>query len=146
MFLPSGRMHAIGAGNLIVEIQQNSDTTYRVFDWNRIDDTGQPRELHIEQALRSIDFEDHCPELVRPKGECLVKDAAFEVEKWNLDEDRADLSLGQFAIFSCLSGTVGCAGTSIQPGGFFLLPASLKDRRLTPRDKNTALLRITLPT
>src|SRR5438477_6115914 len=45
MFVPSGRFHAIGAGNLLVEVQQNSDTTYRVFDWNRVDEQGKPREL-----------------------------------------------------------------------------------------------------
>ena len=51
MFLPSGRVHAIGAGNVIFEIQQNSDTTYRVFDWNRLGLDGQPRELHVPQSL-----------------------------------------------------------------------------------------------
>ena len=49
MFLPAGRLHAVGPGNLLVEIQQNSDTTYRVFDWNRVDHEGQPRELHVDQ-------------------------------------------------------------------------------------------------
>ena len=47
MFLPSGRVHAIGAGMVIFEIQQNSDTTYRVFDWNRVGLDGKPRELHV---------------------------------------------------------------------------------------------------
>ena len=47
MFLPSGRVHAIGGGNLIVEVQQNSDTTYRVFDWNRKGTDGKPRALHV---------------------------------------------------------------------------------------------------
>ena len=51
MFLPSGRVHAIGGGNVILEIQQNSDTTYRVDDWGRVDDQGRPRTLHREQAL-----------------------------------------------------------------------------------------------
>ncbi len=63
MFLPSGRVHALGAGNLIFEIQQNSDTTYRVFDWNRVGLDGKPRELHIPQALASIDFGDFEPAL-----------------------------------------------------------------------------------
>lgn len=63
MFLPSGRVHALGAGNVIFEIQQNSDTTYRVFDWNRAGLDGQPRELHIPQALASIDFADFEPAL-----------------------------------------------------------------------------------
>src|SRR6476469_9715684 len=65
MFLPSGRVHAIGAGNVIFEIQQNSDTTYRVFDWNRVGLDGKPRELHVEPSLASIDFNDFEPSLVQ---------------------------------------------------------------------------------
>src|SRR5450755_101752 len=65
MFLPSGRVHAIGDGLVIFEIQQNSDTTYRVFDWNRVDLDGKPRELHIAQSLASIDFNDFEPKLVQ---------------------------------------------------------------------------------
>ncbi|HEY1173977.1 MAG TPA: type I phosphomannose isomerase catalytic subunit [Verrucomicrobiae bacterium] len=61
MFLPSGRVHALGAGSVIFEIQQNSDTTYRVFDWNRKGLDGKPRELHLEQAMKSIDFNDFEP-------------------------------------------------------------------------------------
>jgi len=64
MFLPSGRVHAIGAGLVIFEIQQNSDTTYRVFDWNRVGLDGKPRELHVPQSLASIDFGDFEPPLV----------------------------------------------------------------------------------
>src|SRR5206468_6854535 len=67
MFLPSGRIHAIGAGNVIFEIQQNSDTTYRVFDWNRVGLDGKPRELHIAEALASIDFDDFEPRLIGSK-------------------------------------------------------------------------------
>ncbi|MBN1391617.1 MAG: class I mannose-6-phosphate isomerase [Sedimentisphaerales bacterium] len=55
-FLPAGTAHSIGAGLLIAEIQTPSDTTYRVFDWNRVDETGKPRQLHIEEALESINF------------------------------------------------------------------------------------------
>ena len=51
MFLPSGRVHAIGAGLVIFEIQQNSDTTFRVFDWNRVGLDGKPRELHVRESL-----------------------------------------------------------------------------------------------
>lgn len=57
-FIQSGRIHAIGAGNLLLEIQQNSDTTYRVSDWGRVDSEGNPRELHVEKAMRCIDFMD----------------------------------------------------------------------------------------
>jgi mannose-6-phosphate isomerase len=62
-FLPAGTLHAIGPGLLIAEIQLPSDTTYRVFDWNRVDASGKGRTLHIEQALESIHFDasDHLP-------------------------------------------------------------------------------------
>ena len=57
IFIPAGTVHAIGAGVVIAEIQQMSDATFRVFDWNRVGADGKPRTLHIEQALASIDFE-----------------------------------------------------------------------------------------
>src|SRR3984957_1179355 len=88
MFLPAGRFHAVGAGNVLVEVQQNSDTTYRVYDWNRIDDNGKPRELHVDQALESIDFNDVAPALIQPEGELLVHSKLFEIRKWNLDAAR----------------------------------------------------------
>ncbi len=64
MFLPSGRVHAIGAGLLLFEIQENSDTTFRVFDWNRKGLDGEPRPLHVAESMESIDFEDYAPRLV----------------------------------------------------------------------------------
>ncbi|CAN5510222.1 mannose-6-phosphate isomerase, class I [soil metagenome] len=145
MFLPSGRVHAIGAGNVILEIQQNSDTTYRVFDWNRSDDSGTPRELHIEQSLRAIDFEDREPQLVEPSGEAMVRDELFHVDKWSLDTAREGAAPGEFAIFCCVAGGVKCAGISVPPGGLFLLPASLQDRTLRPSEPGTTLVRVTLP-
>jgi mannose-6-phosphate isomerase len=145
MFLPSGRVHAIGAGNVIVEIQQNSDTTYRVFDWNRTDDQGAPRELHVEQSLSSIAFDDHEPELVEPAGESMVRDALFHVERWELSDAREAIGRGEFAIVCCLTGAVRNNTTSIKPGEFFLLPATLRDRALHADAPETTLLRITIP-
>jgi Phosphomannose isomerase len=55
-FIPSGRIHAIGKGNLIAEIQQTSDITYRMYDWGRVDDNGNPRELHTDLAVDAIDY------------------------------------------------------------------------------------------
>src|SRR5438552_11530795 len=79
-FLPAGRVHAAGAGNLLVEIQQNSDTTYRIFDWNRIDPaTGKQRELHVDRAIQCIDFEDVQPKLIEATGELLVSHSMFEI-------------------------------------------------------------------
>ncbi len=146
VFLPAGRFHGIGASNLLIEIQQNSDTTYRVFDWNRVDPaTGKPRQLHIEQALQSIDFNDVKPKLIEPKGELLVRHELFEIRKWNLDSPRETAPLGQFAIICCLTGKLTCANVDLAPGEFFLLPAQLQDRQLKPLAAKTSLLCVTIP-
>jgi len=145
MFLPGGRLHAVGGGNLLVEIQQNSDTTYRVFDWNRVDVTGKARQLHVDQALQCIDFTDVGLHLVEPNGEVLIKDELFEIQKWNLDSSREIAPLGQFAIICCLTGSLRCASVDLAPGEFFLAPASLETRQLQPRSEGTGLLRVTIP-
>jgi mannose-6-phosphate isomerase len=82
MFLPSGRVHAIGAGNVILEIQQNSDTTYRVDDWGRKDEGGQSRALHVKEALESICWDDEEPSFVQPRGERLLACDFFRVTRW----------------------------------------------------------------
>jgi mannose-6-phosphate isomerase len=145
MFLPSGRFHAIGAGNILVEVQQNSDTTYRVFDWNRVDDQGERRQLHVDQALQCIDFNDVAPEPITPSGELLVRHELFEVQKWSLDAQRAIAPLGQFAIVLCLTGALRCAGVDFTPGDFFLVAASLRERMIYPRGEGASLLRVTIP-
>ena len=91
IFIPSGRMHAIGAGNVIVEVQQNSDTTYRVFDWNRLGMDGKPRQLHIEESMQSIDFDDIEPTIAQPKGETVVN-ANISMWKNGTSAPRAMLS------------------------------------------------------
>jgi mannose-6-phosphate isomerase len=146
MFLPAGRLHAVGAGNLLVEIQQNSDTTYRVFDWNRLDENGKARELHVDQALRCIDFNDCEPQLVEPKGELLVRHNLFEVQKWNLSAAREVAPRGKFAIVYCLSGRLRCTDVDLLAGEFFLVPAALHDRQVKPLSEGTSLLRVTIPT
>jgi mannose-6-phosphate isomerase len=145
MFLPSGRVHAIGAGNLIVEIQQNSDTTYRLFDWNRKGKDGKPRDLHLEESLRCIDFADCQPALTKAKGELFVRHAHFEVQKWNLEAERSLGESSTFVIVFCLAGEVGCGETKIKPGEFFLVPSSSNERMLQPRMAESKLLRITIP-
>jgi mannose-6-phosphate isomerase len=141
MFLPSGRVHAIGSGNVIFEIQQNSDTTYRVFDWNRVGLDGKPRELHIEQSLASIDFDDFEPELqtrkveqhggamVRPVSKCPL----FSVEQINLAAGRSTgLAQDIMHILGVISGEI-CVNSAteellLQAGQFTLVPASITAR------------------
>jgi mannose-6-phosphate isomerase len=146
VFLPAGRVHAVGAGNLLIEIQQNSDTTYRAFDWNRTDPiTGAKRDLHVEQAIQCIDFEDVQPRLIESQGEVLISDRFFGIQKWNLNEARDAAPLGQFAIFCCLTGNLRIANGNLAPGEFFLVPAYLKDRQLKPLVPGTSVLRVTIP-
>jgi mannose-6-phosphate isomerase len=146
VFLPAGRVHAVGAGNLLIEVQQNSDTTYRVFDWNRIDPiTGTKRDLHVEQAIQCIDFDDVQPKLIESEGELLISHSLFEIRKWNLDEAREAVPLGQFAIVCCLTGNLSCADAKLAPGEVFLIPAHLEHRQLKPLAPDTSLLRVTMP-
>ena len=145
IFIPSGRVHAIGAGNVIVEVQQNSDTTYRVFDWNRTGLDGKPRELHIDESMRSIDFKDEAPQFQPSAGDPLVGCEYFKIERWELDAPRDAAPSGDFAIITPLAGAVRCGGREFGPGMFFLVPANLADRTLTPVEPGTTLLRTMLP-
>lgn len=144
MFIPSGRVHAIGTGNLIVEVQQNSDTTYRVFDWNRLGIDGAPRELHIEKSLEAINFEDTEPTVAQPRGEVLVECEFFRVERWKLDAPRTSDG-PRFAVFTVVEGSLDCGGRQFARGAFFLLPATATDRELRPLVPGTSVLRTTIP-
>ena len=145
IFIPSGRIHAIGAGNVIVEVQQNSDTTYRVFDWNRVGLDGKARALHIEESMRSIDFDDFEPELSKRRGNVIVESDYFRVERVDLDGSVEAVPKGKFAIFTCLSGAAECGSLHFSPGDFFLLPATMENREIRPTKAGTALLRTTIP-
>ena len=139
MFLPSGRLHAIGAGNVIFEIQQNSDTTYRVFDWNRAGLDGKPRELHVAQSLASIDFNDFEPALVQSafsRSEeisirYLVDDPLFRLNQWRVRRgQRFYLKSNSPQILGLISGALTFGykevEVALRPGGFVLLPAALE--------------------
>ena len=140
IFIPSGRLHAIGAGLLIYEIQQNSDTTYRVFDWNRLGLNGQPRELHVAESLRCIDFSDIEPQMDKVEASTLASCPYFRVE-------RLDLSGGsilenpepdRFSIVTVISGEL-CSddGTKYGAGDFLLLPRNAN--ALTASSQSTVL-------
>lgn len=137
MFLPSGRAHSIGAGNVLFEIQQNSDTTYRVFDWNRLGLDGKPRELHIEQSLASIDFNDFEPALqpreAEQRGDTVVRQLAqcplFAVEQISLSAGgQVGLTPGTMHILGVVSGDVNVHWEHdkmlLKSGEFCLVPAS----------------------
>ena len=138
MFLPSGRLHAIGGGLVIFEIQQNSDTTYRVFDWNRAGLDGKPRDLHVEQALASINFDDAEPRLISSiysrnpvlSVRYLVDDPLFRVDGCKVKRgQRFHLRSDSLQIIGLLKGRLKISHESTEvdltPGQFCLLPACL---------------------
>ncbi len=155
MFLPSGRVHALGGGLVIFEIQQNSDTTYRVFDWNRAGLDGKPRELHVAPSLASIDFEDFEPGLVSgaPVTEpgCpvrpLVNDPLFDVEVGSLPAGKRVIwptprGLVLAGVEGEASVTAGGHSLRLVAGQFCLVPACVQEA--TVRAAGPArLLRIT---
>jgi mannose-6-phosphate isomerase len=145
IFIPSGRLHAIGEGNVIVEVQQNSDTTYRVFDWNRTGLDGVPRKLHIEESMASIDFEDFEPTVNHLDQGVIAQCPYFVVEKLQLSSPVPACGDGRFSIITVVSGAASCAAITFKPGDFFLVPASAADAALEPAETNTEILRSTLP-
>lgn len=138
MFLPSGRVHAIGAGLVIFEIQQNSDTTYRVFDWNRVGLDGKPRALHIPESLASIDFTDFEPSLIqskytrKPKFSIrpLVNHTLFRVDACKVPRGhRFQMRLAAGQILGVIVGRLELTWREhillLKAGDFVLLPLSL---------------------
>ncbi|MEO1857070.1 MAG: type I phosphomannose isomerase catalytic subunit [Rubritalea sp.] len=127
--IPSGRLHAIGAGLVIYEIQQNSDTTYRVFDWNRLGLDGAPRELHIRDSMQCIDFSDFEPTMDSPKGNTLAECAYYKVDKFQLSEGYSinNPEEDKFSILTVVEGCLkDCDGNTHSAGSFLLNPAGVK--------------------
>ena len=152
MFLPSGRVHAIGSGLVIFEIQQNSDTTYRVFDWNRVGLDGKPRELHVDQSLASIDFDDFEPGLSNEpwntrgtvRWRPLVRHPLFTVDEMRVSGVRElPLRPGRLRVVAVVTGGIQARGVGgavkVGAGGFVVLPASLQGPALDA-DAGTSLL------
>lgn len=151
MFLPSGRVHAIGAGIVIFEIQQNSDTTYRVFDWNRTGLDGKPRELHVAESLASIDFNDFEPTLIQSQfagGEIkscpLVNSPLFNVEALKVKNGAGlDLQPCKLQIIAVIRGQLGIKANSdsvdLAAGEFCLIPASLDHTKILAKSEATWL-------
>jgi mannose-6-phosphate isomerase len=143
MFLPSGRVHAIGAGLVIFEIQQNSDTTFRVYDWDRVGLDGKPRELHVPQSLASIDFADFEPALVdsKPRRQgsvtvtTLVDDSLFHTDLIHAGDAGAwQARPSRLQVLACVDGSASVQGggrsEQLRPGDFCVVPAALRDTRI----------------
>ena len=135
--VPAGTLHAIMGGSLIAEIQQNSDTTYRVYDWNRVGVDGQPRPLHVDQALDVINFGQVEPELCPPEPLAknggvsrwlLCQNEYFTVERVTLEPGavfEGDCAGDSLEIWGALDGSAAVNDLSINAIQFTLLPAAL---------------------
>lgn len=157
IFIPGGRVHAIGEGCLLLEVQQNSNTTYRVYDWGRVGSDGKPRELHVEQAFRVIDWgsEPVTPTTPRPLSHpgsnswCeVISCPYFRVTRVDLSgpETLSPGGAGFHALFASDRTTVVDGGGVLEqlvPGTSCLIPAALAEYSLRPVDRDSSVLLIT---
>lgn len=103
-WIPSGTIHAIGAGNLVCEIQQSSNSTYRIYDYNRKDKFGNPRELHMKKALDVLDYKKYEP-IKREKNYGRIRCKYFEVELVEVvGHEKIHLSNDSFYSVTCIKG------------------------------------------
>lgn len=135
--VPSGSLHAIMEGALIAEIQQNSNTTYRIYDWNRVGDDGEPRELHVEHALDVLDFTQvgltlEAPQEVQREDnwvcERLCQNKYFTTDRYLMEKGARYSGLcdgSTLEIWGVLSGEAMIAGQHMQGVRFVLLPAAM---------------------
>ena len=154
IYIPAGTVHALGDGLLIAEIQQASDTTYRLFDWNRFGPDGKPRQLHIEQGLDTIDFSRGPIEIQQPQAtsrkeiERLVAGEHFTIDRWQFNQPLPTGGDKKCHLLSTLKGAVEIPGDPrgkpLLPGEVILLPACLDAVTVVPKEQTT-LLDVYLP-
>jgi mannose-6-phosphate isomerase len=149
-FIPAGLVHAIGGGVLLTEIQQTSDVTYRIYDWDRVDGSGRPREMHTSLALDAINFSFDSTNLIRTVPELnrtvlLAESQYFHTSLITFDRPIIkDYSLtDSFIIYICTQSmaVVECNGHSeeIKAGETILIPASADSVAIIPRGTATLL-------
>lgn len=154
LFIPGGRVHAIGAGCLLLEVQQNSNTTYRVYDWDRRDQEGNSRPLHLDQALAVIDWDDAEPTLIdAPPHETsdaqtdILSCPYFSIRHWRAREAVGVENDGRsFHAWFCADGTctIRTAGgeATLLPGTSCLMPAEISTYEIIAACGGVELLQI----
>jgi mannose-6-phosphate isomerase len=146
-FIPAGRIHAIGKGCLIAEIQQTSDITYRVYDFDRKDDKGNPRELHTDLAVDIIDY-NYCGEYktnyqhTLNKPSCLIECNYFTTNIIEIEDavERDMIAFDSFVIYMCIEGSAEIVvenevSTFISKGETVLVPAEISHYYLQTEEK-----------
>ena len=154
-FIPAGRVHAIGKGVVVAEIQQSSDVTYRIYDYKRKDDNGNERELHTEQALDVINFEAsrqpktiYSPLLNETTPLITCDYFTTNLLRFNKSLERQYAKLDSFVAYMCLDGTFTIESegekTTVIKGDTVLIPASIDELSLVP-DGEVTLLEVYVP-
>ena len=150
-FMPAGRIHAIGPGILLTEIQESSDLTYRIYDWNRNNESGVQRDLHTELALEAIDFTYHPDSKTHyvktlNKSVEVVDSRYFTTNVIHLDQavEKNYNFIDSFVIYICTEGEVNLEvgnllPTSLRKGETVLVPAAIKQLLINPVDTSTLL-------
>lgn len=147
VFLPAGTVHAVGGGVLMAEVQQTSDATFRLFDWNRRDAQGKTRQLHIEEGLASIHWNSGpvAPvKVVAPDRQSLVRCRYFKLEIARITTPFSCAGQAQPMLVLVLGGRgeldAGGEMHQLTRGQTWLVPASLPQSELQPREKFSFLL------
>jgi mannose-6-phosphate isomerase len=149
VLIEAGTVHALGAGLLIAEIQQASDTTYRLFDWNRVDRDGKPRQLHIKEALDVTNYVRGPVNPITPKRaanhgiERLVQCDKFILDRLRLSGPHALPSDDRFHILAIIEGSVlintNNGDVALRRGGTLLIPATTRDVKISPENRAVLL-------
>lgn len=137
VFIPAGTVHAIGAGLLIGEIQQASDTTYRMFDWNRVGADGKARPLHIDQAIEVVDFERGPVDAQTPqpssdeRANRLIECDKFVMDRWSLNGQPCHFHRSDsFQLFAVTAGSIMASydqsEVHMTRGETLLIPADIR--------------------
>jgi mannose-6-phosphate isomerase len=150
-FIPAGRVHAIGAGILLAEIQQTSDITYRIFDWNRVEKNGRPRTLHTDLAVDAIDYKhyptyrtDYTAFSNRPSPVVSCPYFTVNLIWFCRPVERDYMDIDSFIVYICIQGSFLLNYGEDNPmlvktGHTILLPAIFKDVKLEPRGETRIL-------
>lgn len=134
LYMPANTIHAIGPGILLYEVQQSSDVTYRLYDWNRMGLDGKPREMHIEKGVQVSNVEA-LPEVSHPDGEMMVAGEYFQTKRHILKGKRLILNTGgAFQALTCIEGKILIehprASVELNKGQTALIPAALGEYQL----------------
>ena len=153
VYIPAGRVHAIGAGIVLAEIQQTSDVTYRIYDYNRIDKDGKKRELHTNLALNAIDFNPI--EEIKTKYDstdnqlnALIKSPYFTTEIFTGNQEVSITENDEMRIYICTEGVFKFqtqnGGTQLDKYQSLLMPAKIDSYKIIP-EENSTLIEVRVP-